>query len=304
MRLPLTIAVLGLSGCYVSHATTSDRPRPDASVALSDTSIPDGAFPDSPRRDAFIDAGSDALVPPPPDAGVVVDSGRDAGTLDASPLVDAGPARPALRFSAATYFEVEDSPPFDTPLDHSIELWVRSRESGDADFCQKGNPIARHLFIGLRGGRIAAGWQASPVADQFLLGPALVRDRWTHVAFVARAQGDGLYRALLLVDGSPVASEMDIPDLVPSFNAVRFTCGRADFDVDEIRVWRVGRNVSAIRAEMDRSISGAAVMVGYWRLDERGQIATDYSGSSNVGVLGAFVRADSADPTWIADGPF
>ena len=127
-----------------------------------------------------------------------------------------------------------------------------------------------------------------------------------HVApiFVARAQGDGLHRAELFVDGAPVAAGMGIPDLFSSFNDVRFTCGRADFDADEIRVWRVGRTVSAIRAEMDRSISGAAVMVGYWRLDERGQIATDYSGSSNVGVLGAFVRADAADPTWIADGPF
>jgi hypothetical protein len=194
---------------------------------------------------------------------------------------------------------------FDAPDDSAFELWVRSRETGDADFCQKGDSIARHLFVGVRGGRVVMGWEVAPLSHA-LIGPVLVPDRWTHLAFVARVDASaGLHETTLYVDGAQVAAATGVPDLRRAFNDQVFRCGFADVDVDEIRAWRVARDPMAILANMNMRISGSIPgMLGYWRLDERGQIALDYTATGNVAILGALTTPDPADPTWISDGPF
>ncbi|MCA9610125.1 MAG: hypothetical protein KC619_31225 [Myxococcales bacterium] len=324
-----SLAVLSLAGCYLSHPGEG-APR-DAGTDAPITPLFDGDFPgfdagpdvppDAGRPDTGVGMDADVRFDAGFDAGVIV-IGRDAGRRDAGPRdagrrdagprdagFDAGsdaggPRRPALRFTPSTYFEVEDSPAFDTPDNHALELWIRSRESGDADFCQKGDSVARELFVGLRGGRVVAGWEVAPLSH-VLTGPLLVPGAWTHVAFVARAQPDGRHQTELFVDGVLVDRNADVPDLTRAFNDVVFSCGRADFDVDEIRVWRVARDPMAILANMNMRISGSIPgMVAYWRLDERGQIALDYTASGHFAILGALTTPDPADPRWIADGPF
>ena len=206
--------------------------------------------------------------------------------------------------SASTFLEVEDSVVFDTPFNHTFELWVRSRESGDQDFCRKGDASANHLYLGLRGGHVAMGWQVFP-REYLVTGPALARDRWTHLALVVTEAPASTHSMELFVDGVSVASRSSVPDLFRSFNDVEFVCGHADFDVDEIRVWRFPRTGPQIRVNMRSRISGSIPgMVAYWRLDGSGQIVLDYTASGNVGILGQLTTPDPADPTWILDGPF
>ncbi|MCB9596223.1 MAG: LamG domain-containing protein [Sandaracinaceae bacterium] len=342
-RRVLTLVLGGtlFAGCYLSHPGESTPfdggARPDVPI----TPLFDGDFPgfdagptrrDAGRFDAGtpdgglpgFDAGRDAgfffdggfvgfdAGRPRRDAGVRLDAGprdagpgRDASRPDAGPGLDAGgPRRPALRFTATTYFEVEDSPAFDTPDDSALEMWVRSREPGDATFCEKGDATTRHLFVGVRGGNLVMGWEVAPLSHT-LVGPPLVLDRWTHVAFVAQLQPDGRHTTYLYVDGVAVARMADVPELRRAFGDQVFTCGRSDVDIDEIRVWRVARDQMAIIANMNMRISGSIPgMVAYWRLDERGQIALDYTASGKVAILGALTTADPADPMWIGDGPF
>ena len=77
------------------------------------------------------------------------------------------------------------------------------------------------------------GWQVFP-DEHFVTGPALTRDRWTHLALVVTARPDGNHAAELFVDGTSVDRLPSAPDLVRAPNEVRFICGNADFDVDEL----------------------------------------------------------------------
>lgn len=250
---------------------------------------------DAGRVDAGLDAGRDGGV----------DGGRDAGFedggVDAGP-VDAGPERPALRVGAGTFFFMSDSPTFDLARESTFELWVRSRQLGDADFCGKGNRLARDLIVGQREGRIVAGWQVAGV-PYFATGPAIPANRWVHVAIVRRPNPDGTHAVELIVDGDRVDEVASLPRLVGAFNDIVFRCGLVDADIDEIRLWRVARAAEDIRATFTRRISGGIPgLQHYWRLDERGQLLIDYTPRGLVGVNGRLTTPDPADATWIVDG--
>lgn len=320
MRHGLAVCAAGLvlSGCYLSHPGHGrDGGSPLDGLVLFDGLVDfDADMPpfdaDVPPFDGLVGLDVDAPpfdgdVPPfdasRPDASRPDASRPDASRPDAT-AGDSGRPSPALRMSATTFMEVEDSPVFDTPFDHSFELWVRSREGSDADFCRKGDGSASHFYAGQRGGRVVMGWQVFP-DERFVIGPVLTRDRWTHLALVVTARPDGAHAAELFVDGTSVDRLARAPNLLRTFNDVEFICGNSDFDVDEIRMWSVVRSETQIRMNMTNRIAGSIPgMVAYWRLDEAGQIALDWTARGNVGVLGRLTRVDPADPTWILDGPF
>jgi hypothetical protein len=226
------------------------------------------------------------------------DGGRDAGMM----MLDAGPARPALRFNRTTYMFVGDAPTFDIPADSTLEVWVRSRELGDIDFCGKGNRLARDLIVGQRGGRLVAGWQVAGI-EYFINGPEVPFDEWVHVGLVREADADGRHTARLYVNGELLETAFASPQLVRSFNDIDFRCGFANVDIDEIRLWRVARSTADVRANYARRISGGIPgLMHYWRLDERGQILTDYTPMGRVGINGTLTTPDPADGIWILDG--
>ena len=152
---------------------------------------------------------------------------------------------------------------------------------------------------------MVAGWQLAERAH-FVEGPELPVGTWTHLALTvtpARLGAGPRWDAVLYVNGAPAASAEGLPDRVDTFNERPFRCGFADVDVDEIRVWRLARAPDALAAGVGRRLLGSEPgLVGYWRLDERGQIALDYTARGRVGVLGALTTPDPADPSWILDG--
>jgi hypothetical protein len=90
-----------------------------------------------------------------------------------------------------------------------------------------------------------------------------------------------------------------------SFNSAPFTLGRADMDVDEVRLWRVARGQAAIRGFMRSELMpGVSGLVAYWPLDGVGQVVLDRSLNGNDGFRGSSPAEDGSDPTWIADGAF
>lgn len=311
--VPIATCAVLASGCYRSHlayegppdasAPRDAWPAPtDAIAAPPDTGVP-GAGTDA-GRDSGVDAGRDSGVDAGRDGGIDAgrDSGTDTGRDGGPPPIDAGPPRPALRLSRTTFFGVEDSPIFDLPGDCTLELWVRSREASDIDFCGKGDAMARDLIAGQRGGNFVVGW--SVASERYLVeGPPVPFDTWTHVAMVRRRSPSGTTHSVeLYVDGALAASGTH-PQLVDAFNDVPFRCGFADVDVDEIRFWRVARDGADIEANHRHRISGGIPgLQSYWRLDESGQILTDYTAMGRVGVLGLLTTPDPADPIWISDG--
>jgi hypothetical protein len=337
LRSVLTlVAACSVSGCYLSHPVelAGDASGDDAGSSRDAGSRPDGGLGGMESGTVSPPDGGgvgrwDGNVPPldggvPPfdggglparDGGSVVpiDGGRRDGgsagmdgglpSLDGGPpLVDAGPARPALRLSTTTFFSVGDAPTFDIPGDSSFEAWVRSRELRDVDFCGKGNRLARDLIVGQRGGRIVAGWQAAG-EDYLLEGPEVPFDQWVHVSIVRRADADGTHAARLFVNGELVASASSVPRLSLAFNEIDFRCGLAEVDVDEVRLWRVTRTADDVAATFQRRVSGGIPgLMHYWRLDERGQILTDYTPMGRVGINGRLTTPDPADGTWILDG--
>lgn len=325
MRPWIPLAAVLLVACYGSHDRVGGAPPPprDAAPPPFDAAPPpfDGAPPpfDSappPPLDAEppppfdvgppppLDAGPprDAVVPPPRDAGPPRDSGFDSGIdsrIDSG--IDTGPPRPALRFGPGTFFTVDDAPPFDTSFEHTFEVWVRTREVGDADFCAKGDATSRHLLVGQRADRYVMGWELAGV-EHLVTGTSVRPGAWVHLALVVRPVPAG-HDLDLYVDGVYVRTEPGMPGLIDSFNDRPFRCGFADVDVDEVRVWRVARSSASISSNVGTRISGAVPgLVAYWRLDESGQFVIDYAARGHIGVLGNFTTPDFADPTWILDG--
>ncbi|GAB5541918.1 MAG: hypothetical protein SangKO_016780 [Sandaracinaceae bacterium] len=322
MRLWTPVAALFLVACFDSHGRFGDSPAPEVGPPPAfdvgppptpfdggPTPVPFDADPPPPfdaepsPLDAFV-WRPDATPPDamPPDGRVPP---RDATPTrpDTGLPEDAGPPRPALRFSRGTFMRVDDAPPFDTSFSHTYEAWVRSREVADAEYCSKGDATSRHLVVGQRAGRYVMGWELAGT-DRFVEGPPVRPDTWVHLALVVRPAPGG-HEGQIYVDGTLFATSGLLPGLVDSFNDIGFRCGFADADVDEVRVWRVARSAASISTSFRAQISGAVPgLVAYWRMDERGQFVTDYTARGHIGVLGNRTTADPADPTWILDGPF
>lgn len=265
MRHGMVVCAAGvlLAGCYLSHPDLAPRPRDggpdpfDGFVPRFDSDVPfDGSRPDG-DIPPFDGSRPDSDVPfdgSRPDAMLPDAMLPDASRPDSGPR-DSGPPSPALRMARTTYLEVEDSPVFDTVSNHCFELWVRTRETGDADYCQKGDSIARHLFAGQRDGRLVMGWDVFP-EPYYVGGPAMPIGVWTHLALVVVADAGGRHTAEAYMNGMLVDTRTGVPDLLRAFNDVEIICGNADFDVDEIRVWRVQRTGAQIRANMNMRLSG------------------------------------------------
>lgn len=322
MRCLTFCAALSIAGCYESHLGFG-RDGGDVPPFDAGTSEPDGGLRrdagrfDAGRFDGGFDAGFDGgrfdagrFDAGRFDAGrfdAGLDAGRDAGRFDAGDPPDGGgPVRPALRTAVRTYFSFPDEPVYDLPDGATFELWVRPRPTlRNVDFCGKGDEMSRDLIVGLRGSHLVVGWSYAGESHLAMAPTPMDFDRWTHVAMVRRPEADGRHTLQLFVDGMLVRTESSVPNVDVVFNDLPFLCGRADVDIDEMRLWRVARSESDLRANMGMRISGGAGgMVAYWRLDERGQILVDYTANGHAGILGARVRADDEDAVWITDGVF
>ncbi|MCZ7687011.1 MAG: hypothetical protein M5U28_53025 [Sandaracinaceae bacterium] len=275
---------------------------------LRDSGTLDAGRRDSGTRDSGTrDSGTFDAGPPrdsgPRDSGTRDSGPRDSGPLDSGPPpIDAGPDRPALRFSRSTFFGVGDAPSFDLANDSSFEVWVRSRETGDIDYCGKGDSMARDLIVGQRAGVFVVGWRVG--VERYLVdGPMVPFDTWTHIAVVRRLDAAAASHAVELYVNGVFVNGATFPRLVDAFNDRPFRCGFANADVDEVRLWRVARSGADIAANRGRRISGGIPgLLSYWRLDERGQILTDYTAMGRVGILGFLTTPDPGDGTWIVDG--
>ncbi|MBZ0115351.1 MAG: LamG domain-containing protein, partial [Sandaracinaceae bacterium] len=236
------------------------------------------------------DAGRDAGR----DAGF--DAGRDAG-------LDSGPRRPALRFAVDDFLDLSRGPSLDLVSEATIEMWARLPSAGlTGDFCSKGDVMAMHLRLGVANGRLTGGWQVD-LRSRIVIGPVLPTGRWVHVAMVQRPDAAGRTSIELFVDGASVAVQSFEPDVADAINTLPLMCGRMSVDLDEIRLWRLARRQVDIAANRNNRIAGSTPgLVGYWRLDENGQLAIDYSTNGLTGVLGRFPVMDAADPLWIPDG--
>jgi hypothetical protein len=258
----------------------------DAHVELPDAGPP----PDiGPLLDAFV---------PTPDAFV-----RDVGTP---------PSSDALRFARDDQMTVPDRPGLSIGPDLTFEMWARLRSGGILAI--KGDrSIGSHLYlealdpVGDTFRTFWLGWSVRGERVMVVVDRPVPRDVWTHFAIVQRGTSTGRVELQLFVDGegTGVFDAGDVSSYIASFNSSPLVIGRADIDLDEVRLWRVARSQTAIQAfmrtELDPSSSGLAA---YWPLDGIGQVVLDRSLNGNDGFRGISPSEDGADPVWIPDGAF
>jgi hypothetical protein len=265
------------------------------------------------REDAFISrpdaAPFDAFVVPVDAPFVPVDafvSRPDAGRP---------PSSNALRLAPGQVVTVPDRPALSLGPELTLELWVRLRSAGIIAI--KGDTsVGSHLYLEARPmgadgvfRTFWLGWSFTGTRVIVELDREVRPDTWTHFAIVQRQSPAGRVEVAAFIDGDEVGSGPfdagDVMSYLTSFNTAPFTIGRADMDVDEVRLWRVARGQAAIRGFM-RSVlmPGVSGLVAYWPLDGGGQVVLDRSLNGNDGFRGSSPAEDSADPTWIADGAF
>lgn len=267
----------------------------------------------------------DAFVPaldvgPRPDAFVVpVDAGPrpDAfvAPVDAGPGPDAfvAPSSDALRFATDDQMTVPDRPGLSVGPDLTLEMWVRLRSGGILAI--KGErSVASHLYlealppVGDTFRTFWLGWSVRGERVMVVVDRPVPRDVWTHFALVQRGTSAGRVEIELFVDGEStgVFDAGEVGSYVGSFNSAPLIIGRADADLDEIRLWRVARTRAAIQAFMRTELDPGARsgLVAYWPLDGVGQVVLDRSLNGNDGFRGVSPADDGADPGWIADGAF
>lgn len=309
VSLALALSTMSLAGCYDSHLSREGHVGPGVDGSVG----PDGGGPLPP-----LDGGGplpfDGGDPPPPgrDGGPPppMDAGRlDSGpphVVDAGPPPDAGPPSRALRFSRGDLLHVAHAPTLDIARAYTLELWLRVGPSGNGSVVVKGDRSSdRYQFgVAVRGDEIVVGWGA--VADVHELRAPIPRGVWTHVAMIVSAADSMVARLRLMLDGAVVGTAVFPNDLSAAVNDRPLIVAGSGFegDVDELRLWRLARRPDGVRASMHTRISGAVPgLEAYWPLEERGQLAIDWTSHGHEGVLGRLTTPDADDPVWILDGP-
>jgi hypothetical protein len=130
--------------------------------------------------------------------------------------------------------------------------------------------------------------------------------QWYHIAYARTGSTLRIYR-----DGLQVASGI-VTANVGNLTGLQFGYRRLPTasahpwsgDLDEIRIWNIGRTESEIQSNRFRRLSGTeSGMVGYWRADETGgQVVLDSSINLNHGTLGQSAAYENDDPQRVASG--
>jgi hypothetical protein len=270
------------------------------------------------RPDAFVSrpdaAPFDAFVVPVDAPFVPIDA--FASRPDAfSPDAGRPPSSDALRFGSGQVMTVPDRPALSIGPELTLELWVRLRSAGIIAI--KGDTaVGSHLYLEARPmdadgifRTFWLGWSFTGTRVIVEVSRDVSPDTWTHFAIVQRQNAAGRIEVTVYVDGEltgggPIEAG-DVMSYLGSFNSAPFTLGRADMDVDEVRLWRVARGQAAIRGFMRSELMpGVSGLVAYWPLDGVGQVVLDRSLNGNDGFRGSSPAEDGSDPTWIADGAF
>ncbi len=266
-----------------------------------------------------------------PDAGA--DRRLDAAPFDAAtpiadayiPFVDAwhpdaGPISRSLRCLSTTHVTIPDSPSIEPAVPTTIELWIRPRGPGVISAVGDPASAARLLmqFLGADDGTLTVttwidpsgpGGRGFELIETFDSTSSLV-GAWHHIAFVMDAASDGTLLVALLVDGELLASFTDLAG-TPVANYRRVAMHSAlhlcslDADLDEVRIWRVARTQSEIRANMRVTLTaGDPNLAAYYTFDEAGQAVLDGSGHGATGMLGDTDAIEVSDPVRIAENAF
>ena len=226
------------------------------------------------------------------------------------------PSSHALHFDGASYLEL---PIAEASPDPSFELWLRTT-SATGPLLSGGSPL--HTLY-LSGGKLCL-YPSHSGAELCTPGVNLADGAWHHVAAVS---DDALY-----IDGASVtrgsfAGWTALTTLRAGYGEIAGELATQDFDgdLDEIRVWRDGRDPFEIFDYYRTRFSDApmpATLIGYFPLEESDLSTTTAnlarpvdpeslcpyggggSGSTSEAPAGTLVGFGSAGSPWIAPGAF
>jgi hypothetical protein len=228
---------------------------------------------------------------------------------NSTPVTSAPPPGSALRFDGADdYVELGNPPELQITGNQTIEFWIKP-----FNFNNRQNPFAKayagegtmtlelsgHIsyywgILGNNSGSDTVHYQG------FGTGRPIPLNRWTHVALVRDLDAGKLS---WYFNGEKV-NEADalFTEAVAGDNSVWFGRGYvSNFagEMDEIRIWNVGRTAEQIEAGVFARMNGdEAGLAGYWNLDEgAGTVAGDLTANGLNGTLGGGTAA--REPAWV-----
>lgn len=128
-------------------------------------------------------------------------------------------------------------------------------------------------------------------------------NEWVHIALVHN-KGNG--ETTLYLNGLPIQTEVLNVPIENTAVPLRFGAqdGRANCELDEVRIWNIARAQEEILANHDRLVdSSTPGLVGYWRFDENidEQAVLDLTSNANNGTLGPSSNVEVNDPERVVE---
>lgn len=220
----------------------------------------------------------------------------------------------ALRFRGASRHEVRVGLVSSSGDQYTVELWLRpSPAAGPHPLSQPVQVIGQQATDTDAKGSISCtngtvGFMLTTedrVPHAVYVREAAPYDEWTHVAGVYDGSAMLLYISGELLAQTPVSGSVTQADIRGRGTILGGLSGTADIldqwftgDVDEVRIWDVGRTGEQVRANMRRPIAPQAGLIGYWPFNEGlGTRTADLAGYGYSGTLTNF--HGNGTPAWI-----
>jgi hypothetical protein len=305
LLLLLTAAGCGSATVGVTDANDTGTRAPAPDAAARDAGVAgDAASSDLGAPDAVLDTG------PSLDAEAADAEAADAEAADAEP-VDAGTQGGALRFDGVDdRVAIRGEPGGFRRNAFSEETWFRTRTSTGA-MLEVHSTTARlgaDRALFLSAGR-ACFYVYSPMRSSRCSTARYDDGAWHHIAGTIGPEGQTLY-----VDGVVVSRTASVTrsafdwdtELQLGYGHIGADTTLVHFEgeLDEVRLWRITRTATDVRADYRRAIDPMSLgLIGYWRMDETGTAtaARDLSPARRDGRLEAFGGQPSP---WVSGGAF
>jgi hypothetical protein len=204
----------------------------------------------------------------------------------------------ALSFDYKQYVKVANSDSLNP--DHiTVECWVKFRrlDIQKQFFICKGISQQYSLYI-LNGSILGFALFGNKVESPAIV---LIPERWYHLAGIY--DGNSIR---VVINGETIGNKEIGKVLNLSSDPLYFnhfvSLENGNYftgDMDEIRIWSIGRSDFDIRDNMYREIGPVPGLVGAWHFNEgTGYVAKDSAGG-NDGILGQYPGPNSLEPKWI-----
>jgi len=180
----------------------------------------------------------------------------------------------ALQFSTISQYVTIGAADIKAPW--TTEMWVKKTANSRFSSIMTSSAFKLNIETWNTGGKV--GITQKGIVD-LAFNYVMPTATWTHLAFTC----DGV-NTYLFVNGELTAT-INATIRAPMQLLNNSTEGSLAI-VDEVRVWSYAKSADDVLAEMNHPVSNDAHgLIGYWKFDDQGSKATDYSSAAHNGII-------------------